>query len=107
MTGRSIFNFLLKSVFLGVAVAALLLVFLPDLRQGKGLAQGFFNSPSVSASRESYFTALSRSAPAVVNIYSVSIENGSGLFRNQSRGRTNLGSGVIMTENGYLLTSSL
>ena len=103
MTGRSIFNFLLKSVFLGVAVAALLLVFLPDLRQGKGLAQGFFNS-SVSASRESYFTALSRSAPAVVNIYSVSIENGSGLFRNQSRGRTNLGSGVIMTENGYLLT---
>ena len=104
MTGRSIFNFLLKSVFLGVAVAALLLVFLPDLRQGKGLAQGFFNSPSVSASRESYFTALSRSAPAVVNIYSVSIENGSGLFRNQSRGRTNLGSGVIMTENGYLLT---
>jgi len=104
VTGRSIFNFLLKSVFLGVAVAALLLVFLPDLRQGKGLAQGLFNSPSVSASRESYFTALSRSAPAVVNIYSVSIENGSGLFRNQSRGRTNLGSGVIMTENGYLLT---
>ncbi|WP_421713308.1 trypsin-like peptidase domain-containing protein, partial [Alteromonas abrolhosensis] len=104
MTGRSIFNFILKSVFLGVAVAALLLVFLPDLRQGKGLTQGFFNSPSVSASRESYFTALSRSAPAVVNIYSVSIENGSGLFRNQSRGRTNLGSGVIMTENGYLLT---
>jgi serine protease DegS len=73
VTGRSIINFLLKSIILGVAVAALLLVFIPELRNGKGLAQGFFNTHSVSASRESYFTALSRSAPAVVNIYSVSI----------------------------------
>ena len=97
-------SFLLKSVFLGLAVAALLLFFLPDLRQGNRFTEGFFSEPSVSASRESYFTALSRSAPAVVNIYSFSIENDAGFFRNQVRERTNLGSGVIMTENGYLLT---
>lgn len=58
----------------------------------------------MSASRESYFAPLSRSAPAVVNIYSVSIENDTGLFRNQPRERASLGSGVIMTENGYILT---
>ncbi|ALM91725.1 Outer membrane stress sensor protease DegS [Alteromonas stellipolaris LMG 21856] len=82
----------------------LLLFLLPDLRQGSGLTQGLFTEPSVSASRESYFSPLSRSAPAVVNIYSVSIENDTGLFRNQPRERASLGSGVIMTENGYILT---
>lgn len=102
--GRSITNFLFKSVLLGVTVAALLLLFLPELRQGGKFTQGWFSEPSVSASRESYFSALSRSAPAVVNIYSVSIENDSGFFRNQPRERTSLGSGVIMTENGYILT---
>ena len=104
MIGRSITNFLFKSVLLGVTVAALLLLFLPELRQGGKFTQGWFSEPSVSASRESYFSALSRSAPAVVNIYSVSIENDSGFFRNQPRERTSLGSGVIMTENGYILT---
>lgn len=104
MTGRSTLNFILKSIFLGITVAVLLLLFLPDLRQGNGLATSWFATPSVSANRESYFGALSRSAPAVVNIYSVSIENDTGLFRNQPRERTSLGSGVIMTENGYILT---
>ena len=104
MIGRSITNFLFKSVLLGITVAALLLLFLPELRQGGKFTQGWFSEPSVSASRESYFSALSRSAPAVVNIYSVSIENDSGFFRNQPRERTSLGSGVIMTENGYILT---
>jgi len=104
VTGRSTLNFILKSIFLGITVAVLLLLFLPDLRQGNGLATSWFTTPSVSANRESYFGALSRSAPAVVNIYSVSIENDTGLFRNQPRERTSLGSGVIMTENGYILT---
>ena len=104
MTSRSIIRFFIKSVVLGAAVAALLLLFLPDLRQGNGFANGLFTEPSVSASRESYFAALSRSAPAVVNIYSVSIETDAGLFRNQPRERASLGSGVIMTENGYILT---
>jgi len=102
--GRSILSFVIKSVLLGTTVAVLLLLFLPDLRQGNGFTQSWFSEPSVSANRESYFTALSRSAPAVVNIYSVSIENDSGLFRNQPRERASLGSGVIMTENGYILT---
>ena len=104
MTGSSIVSFFLKSVFLGTIVALLLLLFLPDLRQGNGFTQGLFSDPSVSASRESYFAPLSRSAPAVVNIYSVSIEKDTGLFRNQPRERTSLGSGVIMTDNWYILT---
>ena len=104
MPGKNIVTFLLKSVVLGAIVAGLILVFVPDLRQGTGFSNGFFNNDTTQLKRETHFPALSRSAPAVVNIYSVSIENDTGLFRNQARERASLGSGVIMTKNGYLLT---
>lgn len=104
MSGKQFVTFLFKSVFLGIVVAGLILVLIPDLRSGAGFTSGWFSKPSVSASRDSYFSALSISAPAVVNIYSVSIETDTGLFRNQPRERASLGSGVIMTENGYILT---
>jgi len=66
--------------------------------------QGWLNGPDPREGRVTYYDALSRAAPAVVNIYSISIESGSGLFRRQPRERTNLGSGVMMTASGYLLT---
>ncbi len=104
VTSKFILRFILKSVLLGVLVGVLLLLFIPELRQGTQFTQRFFSSASPSNERESYFSAISRSAPAVVNIYSLSIETDTGLFRNQSRERANLGSGVIMTSNGYILT---
>ncbi|GGW81010.1 trypsin-like peptidase domain-containing protein [Alteromonas halophila] len=104
MSSRQFFWFLTKSVILGLIVAGLILVVVPELRSGPGLTKGWFSEPPVSATRDSHFDALSRSAPAVVNIYSVSIENDTGLFRNQPRERASLGSGVIMTDNGYILT---
>ncbi|WP_416351200.1 trypsin-like peptidase domain-containing protein [Alteromonas sp. 14N.309.X.WAT.G.H12] len=104
MAGKQFFHFLIKSIVLGIIVAAFMLVFMPGLRKGAGFADSFFNIDSTPSRRESYYLALSRSAPAVVNIYSVSIETDTGLFRNRPRERASLGSGVIMTENGYLLT---
>ncbi|RDV28230.1 PDZ domain-containing protein [Alteromonas aestuariivivens] len=104
MSGRQFLIFLVRSVFLGVIVAGLILLLVPDLRSGTGFKDGWFSEPSDTPSRESHFPALSRSAPAVVNIYSVSIETDTGLFRNQPRERASLGSGVIMTDNGYILT---
>ena len=104
VSGRQIVSFFIKSILLGVVVAALILLLVPDLRHGTGFTDAFFRAPSPADNRATYFPALSRSAPAVVNIYSVSIENDTGLFRNQPRERTSLGSGVIMTENGYILT---
>jgi serine protease DegS len=104
VTGKQAFTFLFRSILLGLVVAGLILLFVPTLRNGNGFVEGLFTQQSISASRESYFPALSRSAPAVVNIYSVSIETDTGLFRNQPRERTSLGSGVIMTESGYILT---
>ncbi|MBT0585194.1 trypsin-like peptidase domain-containing protein [Alteromonas oceanisediminis] len=106
MSIKQIVSFVFRSVLLGCIVAALILLFVPDLRVGNGFGKHFFdNSPRSAINRLSYYDALSVSAPAVVNIYSVSIENTSSLFNPaRSRERTSLGSGVVMTETGYILT---
>lgn len=96
-------RFLVNSVILGVVVAAIMLLLVPSLRGGYTLPD-WLSAPSGHASRNSYKEAISRAGPAVVNIYSVSIENDVGLFRSRPRERTSLGSGVIMTESGYILT---
>ncbi|MBO1254286.1 trypsin-like peptidase domain-containing protein [Alteromonas sp. 5E99-2] len=77
---------------------------MPNLRTGTSLKNGWFSSSTPRDGRISYYEALSRSAPAVVNIYTRSIINSQGLFGQQTRERTDLGSGVIMTDSGYLLT---
>lgn len=89
---------------MGVVVAGMLLLFFPEFRQGTGLNINWFDrTPSITP-RVSYYDALAISAPAVVNIYSVSLDNSNRLFRSRPIERTNLGSGVIMKEDGYLLT---
>jgi serine protease DegS len=95
---------LLKPIMLGVVVAAVLLLFFPEFRKGEGLNLNLFKTSENIPARVSYYDALERSAPAVVNIYSISLENANRIFRNRAYERTSLGSGVIMTEDGYLLT---
>lgn len=95
---------LLKPIMLGVVVAAILLLFFPEFRQGAGLNINLFKPSQTITPRVSYYDALEKSAPAVVNIYSISLENSNRLFRNRTFERTSLGSGVIMTEDGYLMT---
>jgi len=95
---------LLKPIILGVVVAGMLLFFFPEFRQGEGLNLKWLNQEANIPPRLSYYDALASSAPAVVNIYSVSLNNSNRLGRSQQGGRTNLGSGVIMRADGYLLT---
>lgn len=97
---------LLKPIILGLTVAAILLIFIPEFRQGSGLNVDWLQKQNKPPERLTYYDALSRSAPAVVNIYSVSIDNPNpnSIFRNRSTENTNLGSGVIMNQDGYLMT---
>lgn len=95
---------ILKPIVLGAVVAGMLLFFFPEFRQGQGLNLNWLNHQTVVPPRLSYYDALASSAPAVVNIYSVSLDNSNRLFRSNPIERTNLGSGVIMREDGYLLT---
>lgn len=96
------FSFLLKSILIGVIISSIILLLVPDLRQGSGLPLTFFTEQEHSK-KMSFSHAVNAAGPAVVNIYSQSIENSS-YNRRQAIERTSLGSGVIMTESGHILT---
>lgn len=95
--------FILKSALLGILVSAILLVLIPQLRSGNQLqVSNIF--PGDMPTKVSFADAINRSAPAVVNIYSQKTIRRSALFRSDEVERTSLGSGVIMSNNGYILT---
>lgn len=96
--------FIGKSVALGVIISAIIMALVPDLRKGSGISLDVFSRQPQIEENQSYYTAISQSAPAVVNIYNTSIDVRSSDGRRQQVNITGLGSGVIMTESGYVLT---
>ncbi|MBD8167533.1 outer membrane-stress sensor serine endopeptidase DegS [Erwinia persicina] len=84
---------ILRSVILGLIVAALLLVAIPGLRLGSDLLS--HSNDSTSEEPVSYNTGVRRAAPAVVYVYNRSASGASDV----------LGSGVIMDPRGYILTN--
>lgn len=91
---------ILRSVAIGLIVAAILLVSLPSLRRHiTPLASSTFDSADETPL--SYNTAVRRAAPAVVNVYNRSVGSNT---HNQLEIKT-LGSGVIMDERGYIITN--
>jgi serine protease DegS len=96
--------FLLKSIAYGLALAFVLLLFFPSLNQ--------FSLPWLSQfdTREephavSYSRAVRRAAPAVVNVYTRSTLVDPRSLRPRTIERQELGSGVIMSSQGYILTN--
>lgn len=98
------FAFFVRSVVIGVIISTIILLLVPDLRKGSGVPLRLFDSNQQVPEKLSFYQAVSNAAPAVVNIYSTSIDNRGNFFRSQPVERTSLGSGVIMTADGYLLT---
>ncbi|WP_435955512.1 outer membrane-stress sensor serine endopeptidase DegS [Dryocola sp. BD626] len=91
---------ILRSVAIGLIVAAILLFSLPSLRQKIApLAPSKFDSADETPL--SYNSAVRRAAPAVVNVYNRSVGSNA---QNQLQIKT-LGSGVIMDERGYIITN--
>ena len=89
---------LLLSVVLGLVTASIIIIAVPSLRP-QGLANllyGKTNSEPVS-----YNKAVRRAAPAVVYVYSSS----KGSFSQSGRELQSLGSGVILSANGYIITN--
>lgn len=96
-------SFILKSILIGVIISSVILLLVPDLRQGNGLPLALFTNSDVSPRKLSFNSAVNSAGPAVVNIYSISIDN-AGYNRRRPVERSSLGSGVVMTSNGYILT---
>ncbi|MBW7981626.1 outer membrane-stress sensor serine endopeptidase DegS [Enterobacillus tribolii] len=89
---------LLRSIIIGLIVAAILLVAVPSLRPA---GFSFWRTASFEEVPLSYNQAVKRAAPAVVNIYTRSASEQD----NNSLGFKTLGSGVIMDKRGYILTN--
>ncbi|ABZ78228.1 periplasmic serine protease DegS [Shewanella halifaxensis HAW-EB4] len=90
-----------KAIFFGLIMAAVIILVLP-LITGQSLTNGITSSVSTSSNELSFSKAVRRAAPAVVNIYSLSIDQSKPLNPGSLQG---LGSGVIMSSEGYILTN--
>ena len=84
--------------------AVVLLLLVPELRHNKILPWQLFTSIEQKQQPLSYAKAVRLAGPAVVNIYTEDIQPTPNYGR-QSRKVTGLGSGVIMHEQGYILTN--
>lgn len=97
-------SFILKSILIGVVVSSIILLLVPDLRKGSEISWAIFSQKYKTQERQSYSHAVNAAGPAVVNIYSQSIDNTVSFNRRRPVERISIGSGVIMTETGYILT---
>lgn len=96
--------FLLKSAAYGLALAFVLLLLFPALRQ----TTLPFQANSQHAEEEapvSFDKAVRRAAPAVVNVYTRSTLVDPRSLRPRTIERQELGSGVVMSAQGYILTN--
>ncbi len=122
--------FLAQAIVLGLAAAFLILLFWPELLPQRGATPieihqlvGPAEAPALPANAPgSYATAVEKAAPAVVNINTAKVvtlrphplandpvfrQFFGGALDNKERKRleTSLGSGVIISEQGYILTN--
>jgi serine protease DegS len=100
---QGLFRYFSKSILLGIAVAVLLLLALPQLQNNQGLelTQPFSLGKNAQLS---FSAAVTRAAPSVVNIYTRTYQQSSINTKPTLRPQS-LGSGVIMNKKGYLLTN--
>jgi serine protease DegS len=122
--------FIFKSVIFGLAAAFIILILRPDLLgQGRPVVelneaappQRFSLGNNLTGGVVSYADAVDLAAPAVVNIYTTKLitERANPLFNDpffryffgdqlapRQRLESSLGSGVIVSENGYILTNN-
>lgn len=87
-----------------MVVSGVILLLVPDLRKESSLSLAFLSQQKTTQEKISFNHGVNAAGPAVVNIYSQSIDNTASFNRRQPVERISLGSGVIMTESGYILT---
>jgi serine protease DegS len=127
---RKLFPYLIQGVSVGVIIGVIIIVFVPkitshskpvvELKEVERQTPATAASPS-SPAPFSYADAVKRAAPAVVNIYTTKIVTrrahpffddpafrrffGDSTLPPQKRLETSLGSGVIVSEQGYIITN--
>ena len=112
ITAGSLSGFLVRSVITGLALAFIILYLWPSINER------FTPQPEriveVPTAPISYADAVDRTAPSVVSIYTRTVELTQVSPRVQkilgspyvARSRQNMGSGVLVSEDGYILTNN-
>lgn len=86
-----------RCIILGLAIACLVILLRPDLVPT--------SKPASSNGRASYADAVAASAPSVVNIYTTRRVAADQDAQNTYTEQTNLGSGVVIDTDGYVVTN--
>jgi len=94
-------KFILPPLFAGLSIAFLVVFFSPNMRAA--LLPNVPLPSAMSASHLSFSDAVKRAAPSVVTIFSESISKEPRYKRKNTV--QELGSGVIMSQDGYILTN--
>ena len=123
MVPRKLLSFLVQSAAVGIIAAAALIFILPNTwLQTSNPNSTVESNNSASSGPYSYANAVARAAPSVVNIYTKKLVAGPRRFttnnpqlermlrnmygRARDRTVTSLGSGVIVTAEGHILTNN-
>lgn len=98
-------SYFLKASVSGLLLAAVLLFLFPSLRSGNPHSQQWLNSGHSKTQAISLSQAVRKASPAVVNVYSRTLVR-SNVWSKAALQTRGLGSGVIMTGKGHILTNS-
>ena len=112
MTAGSLLGFFVRSVIAGLALAFIILYLWPNISE-RFSGQAAVSTP-LPAAPVSYADAVDRTAPSVVSIYTRTVELQQVSPRLQkilgssyvARSRQDMGSGVLVSEDGYILTNN-
>lgn len=100
----NVLKLIIRSASYGVMFAVVLLLLMPELREKSLSPWQIFTKSEQQAKPLSYARAVRLAGPAVVNIYSEDIQENP-IYGRQPRKTARLGSGVIMHDQGYILTN--
>ena len=101
MTIKDSLLYIGKASLFGLIMAAIFLL-VTTVFNGGNMGNALLQNRGNNTTELSFAKAVRRAAPAVVNIYSLSIDQGRPLNSGALQG---LGSGVIMSKEGYILTN--